>query len=150
MPSPAFEMQPMHGAYPLQPELGDLNTYPSQNPYPSQNSAYASMLTDASVNFGANAVPIASFAHTGGGSWQPPPQPPGGHYAPFTPAANPPPFLRQGIASSMAVSSSSSGVSVSGSARPKLELPPLPRPLSSAAAALEPQDEIKQEFKPAV
>jgi hypothetical protein len=61
---------------------------------------------------------------------------------PSSPAFNSTPYLRQGVSTSLG--NSSSRISQ------KFELPPLPRPVSSAAAVAEDQPNATAEFKPAV
>jgi hypothetical protein len=132
------------------------NSYPLQpvNIYTSEGSAYSSMQQDTGYGAAAGtlAFPGALQQHgtlqqqhpPGAGSWQMPPQFAATYTGPSTPAMNPPPYLRQGAASSLGSSSSSIRHAQ------KLELPPLPRLLSSAAAVTAAEPELKSDFKPAV
>jgi hypothetical protein len=132
---------PEQPVYPMQPMQSDLGIYPSQG------SAFGSIPQDNSAAFGEGLAPTGMLSAlqlpqaAGAGSWQPPP-PLLAYSAPSSPAVNPAPYLRQGVPASLASSSSS--------IRQKLELPPLPRPLSSAAAAVLVESELKTEFRPSV
>lgn len=145
-------MRSLTGLYAIH-ELQSLapgNSYPLQpvNMYASEGSAYSSMQQDTGYGAAAGALafpgalqqPYAPAA----GSWQMPPQFPATYTGLSTPAMNPPPYLRQGAASSLGSSSSSIRHTQ------KLELPPLPRLLSSATAVTATEPELKSDFKPAV
>jgi hypothetical protein len=160
-----YEMQPVQQQYAQQMQQQHLaaSSSSSQGPqhvpggsggYPGQSSAYNSTMMHDRANLGGEFAPlevsgVLQFSNgilgpqaAGAGNWQPPPPQHMSYASPFTPAPNPTPYLRQGVPSSLG----NSNARISQ----RLELPPLPRPLSSAAVVADAQPDTAAEFKPAV
>jgi hypothetical protein len=127
-----------HSDYPMQPMQSDSGSYHSQGSAFGSIHEYSAAGVAPIGMLGTLQLPQAA----GTGNWQPLQQHAIPYPLPSGPPANPAPYLRQGVAVSLASSSSS--------IRQKLELPPLPRPLSSTVAALQADTELKTEFKPSV
>jgi hypothetical protein len=108
-------------------------------------SSAGSMAVSGSLQF-SNGLQMPQAA--GAGGWQQQQQQqhlPMTYSIPTTPSMNPPPYLRQGHAAALGISSGGSSQQFQ-----KLELPPLPRQISSSAPALEHASDAASEFKPAV
>ena len=130
---------------------------PYQAPHLMQASAYSSAYVDDSASFGARGVPlevsgVLQFSNgslgphvAGVGNWQHAPPQHMSYTPPSFSTSNPPPFMRQGVASSQPSLANSSARQSQ-----RLELPPLPRPLSSAAALAPAQPDVAEQFKPSV
>lgn len=150
----AQQMQQQHLAASSSSSQGPQHVPGGSGGYPGQSSAYNSTMMHDRANLGGEFAPlevsgVLQFSNgilgpqaAGAGNWQPPPPQHMSYASPFTPAPNPTPYLRQGVPSSLG----NSNARISQ----RLELPPLPRPLSSAAVVADAQPDTAVEFKPAV
>ena len=129
----------------MQQMQGGSYSYASQqSPHASLplGSSAGSMAVSGSLQF-SNGLQMPQAA--GAGGWQQQQHLPMTYSIPTTPSMNPPPYLRQGYAAALGSSSGGSSQQFQ-----KLELPPLPRQISSSAPALEHASDAASEFKPAV